>query len=178
MKTIYISGPITDPATGQPREGWQQDFADAEERLRRMGFNTINPIEIARETEEEWRQQWSFPGDMAKWNGPIADAMAKQPTQATYIVACLQVMNTEHLAGRLHGMYVIGSDHDPYAKGRIYHSHGVQMELHMAKVLGIPIFSQFYDGNEIDIHLLPVRDGKRLLDNGKFGKENWSDNIK
>lgn len=177
MKTIYISGPITDPTTGQPREGWQQDFRKAEKWLRRMRFNVINPVDIAKETDEEWRQQRSFPGDLEKWNGSIADAIAKQPTQATYIVACLQVMNTEALAGRLHGMYVIGSDHDPYAKQRCYYSHGVQMELHMAKVLGIPIFSQFYDGNEIDIHLLPVKDGKRLLDNGKFGKENWSDKL-
>ena len=74
-------------------------------------------------------------------------------------------------------MYVIGSDHDPYAKQRCYYSHGVQMELHMAKALGIPIFSLFYDGNEIDINLLPVKDGKRLLDNGKFGKENWSNKL-
>ncbi len=26
QNTIYISGPITDPHTGQPREGWQEDF--------------------------------------------------------------------------------------------------------------------------------------------------------
>lgn len=25
-KTVYISGSITNPATGQPRDGWQKDF--------------------------------------------------------------------------------------------------------------------------------------------------------
>ena len=175
-KTIYISGPITDPTTGQPREGWQQDFLDVEAKLRRMRFNVINPVDIAREVEEEWRKQWSLPGNLSKWNGPIANAFLEHgPTRGTYIVACLQRMNDEAMADRLHGVYIIGSDHDPYAKQRIYHSAGVMMELRMARVLGIPIFSQFYDGNEIDIHLLPVKDGKRLLDNGEFGKENWSE---
>ena len=177
MKTIYISGPITVNKTGKPREGWQQDFLDAEERLRRMGFGVINPVEIARETEDEWRQQKELQSAVTGWSGRQAARMDDMPSHGTYLTACLQVMNTEHLAGRLHGMYVIGSDHDPYAKQRCYYSHGVQMELHMAKALGIPIFSLFYDGNEIDINLLPVKDGKRLLDNGKFGKENWSDKL-
>lgn len=178
MKTIYISGPITDLSTGQPRKGWQQDFLDAEAKLLHMGFNVINPVDIAREVDEEWQQQWTLAGDMAKWNGPIADALREQgPTRGTYIVACLQRMNDEAMAGRLHGVYVLGSGRDPYAKPRIYHSDGVLMELHMARVLGIPIFAQFYDGCEIDIHLLPVKDGKRLLDNGEFGKENWSERL-
>jgi hypothetical protein len=51
------------------------------------------------------------------------------------------------------------------------------MELHMARVLGTPVFAQFYDCNEIDLNLLPVKDGKRLLDNGDFGKENWSEKL-
>ena len=175
MKTIYISGPITDLKTGLPRKDWQRDFMDAEHRLRRMGFGVINPVDIAEETEEEWRQQLTFPGDMSKWNGPIADAIAKQPTRGTYIMSCIMTMNTEALAGRLHGMYVIGSEQAVYAKQRIYHSDGVQMELHMSVVLGIPVFAQFYDDNEIDVHLLPIKDGKRLLAGGKFGKENWSE---
>jgi len=175
MKTIYISGPITDPTTGQPREGWQQDFLDAEAKLRHMGFSVINPVDIAREVEDEWQQQWSLPGNLSKWNGPIANAFLEHgPTRGTYITACLQRMNDEAMAGRLHGVYVIGSDHDPLAKPRIYHSDGVLMELHMAHILGIPVFSQFYDDCEIDLHLLPVKDGKRLLDNGEFGKEDWS----
>lgn len=176
-KTIYISGSISDNQTGLPRKGWQREFMDAETRLMAMGFGVINPIDIAEQTEQEWRDMWSLAG-RPELNGPIADAMLQQgPTRATYITACLEAMNTEAMAGRLHGMYVIGSDHDPLSKQRIYHSHGVQMELHMAKVLSLPIFSQFYDGNEIDIHLLPVKDGLRLCEGGEFGKENWSDKL-
>ena len=175
MKTIYISGPITDISTGQPREGWQQDFMDAETKLRQMGFGVINPLDIAREVDEEWRQQWSLPGNLSKWNGPIANAFLEHgPTRCTYIVACLQRMNDEAMAGRLHGMYVIGSDHDPQTKPRIYRSDGVKMELRMAHILGIPIFAQFYDDSEITLALLPLKDGMCLLDNGEFGKENWS----
>jgi hypothetical protein len=177
-KTIYISGPITDLTTGQPREGWQKEFLDAEEKLRRMGFNVINPVDIAREVDEEWQQQWTLAGEMAKWNGPIADALREQgPTRGTYIVACLQRMNDEAMAGRLHGVYVLGSDHDPLAKPRIYHSDGVLMELHMARVLGTPVFAQFYNGNEIGLHLLPVKNGLRLADGGSFDKEDWSDRL-
>lgn len=179
MKTIYISGSISNPETNQPRKGWQKDFLDAEARLRRRGFLVINPVDIAKETEDEWREMWTLHGEAAKWNGPIADAMAKQrPTRATYITACLQTMNTEALAGRLDGLYVIGAEGDPYAKQRIYHSDGVQMELHMARVLGLPVFAEFYDGNEIDLHLLPVKDGLRLLPTGDFGPEDWSEKIK
>lgn len=175
QKTIYISGPITDLSTGQPREGWQQDFLDAETKLRRMGFQVINPVDIAREVDEEWQQQWSLPGNLSKWNGPIANAFLEHgPTRGTYITACLQRMNDEAMAGRLHGVYVIGSDHDPLAKPRIYHSDGVLMELHMACILGIPIFAQFYDDCEIAQNLEVMITGKRLLDNGEFGKENWS----
>jgi len=172
-KTIYISGPITDQKTGQPREDWQKGFLDAEQKLRRMGFNVINPVDIAREVEEEWRQQWTQ-SNLSRWKGQLA-AIGSQPTRGTYIVACLQRMNDEAMAGRLHGMYIIGASGDPYTKQRIRYSDGVMMELHMAMVLDIPIFSQFYDGNETDLNLLPVKYGKRLLDNGKFGIENWSE---
>ena len=172
MKTIYISGPITDLTTGQPREGWQQDFLDAEAKLRRMGFNVINPVDIAREVEEANRWQYECTSHPCTCNGEPFP-----PTRADYIMACLQRMKLNHTFDRLHGVYVIGSDHDPMTKPRIYHSDGVLMELHMARVLGTPVFAQFYDGNEIGLHLLPVKDGKRLLDNGDFGKENWSERL-
>ena len=171
MKTIYISGPITDLATGLPRKDWQKDFLDAEERLRQMGFRPVSPVDIAKETEEEWRQLWTLPGDMARWNGPVADAIARRPTRGTYITSCLQAMNTEALASRLHGVYVIGPHRGPDVIRRILRSDGVMMELHMARVLGIPAFAQFYGDREIDIRLLPVKHGRRLLGNGEFGKQ-------
>jgi len=153
MKTIYISGPITDLTTGQPREGWQKDFLDAEQHLRNMGFNVLNPVDIAREVE-------------------MTDP---RPTRSTYILACLHRMKVSYTYDHLHGVYVICSDYHPLTEELIFRSDGVMMELHMAHVFGIPIFAQFYEDNEIDIHLLRVKDGKRLLDNGDFGRENWSE---
>lgn len=168
-KTIYISGPITENKTGQPRDGWKKDFMEAEKMLRGMGYNVINPVDIADQVEREWNYIFAIQ--------PLSLKLPKQPTRATYVNACLQTMNTEALAGRLHGLWLLGSSTDPYAKQCIYHSHGVQMELHMAKMLGIPMFAKFYGSNEVDIHLLPVKDGLRLCENGKFGKENWSEKL-
>ena len=152
-KTIYLSGPITDLTTGQPREGWQQDFLDAEAKLRRMGFNVINPVDIAREVEEEWRNQWTLrPDDMNRWNGPIANAFLEHgPTRGTYIAACLQTMNDEAMAVRLHGVYVIGDD-----RTSILESHGVRMEMLMADVLSLPIYAGFDGGLRYDSALLPM----------------------
>ena len=172
QKTIYISGPITDLSTGQPREGWQQDFLDAEAKLRRMGFSVINPVDIAREVEDANRWQYECTAHACTCNSePIP------PTRADYIMACLQRMKLNHTFDRLHGVYVIGSDHDPMTKQRIRFSDGVQMEMHMARIFGIPIFAQFYDDSEITLDLLPLKDGKRLMDNGDFGKENWSERL-
>ena len=153
MKTIYISGSITDPTTGQPRKNWQQAFYEAEKKLINKGFVVVNPAEIAETVEMRY--------------------VKRHPAQQDYLIECLTQMHYFHLIGHLQALYVIGSKNDPYAMQRIYHSHGVQMELHMAKVLGIPVFAEFYDGAEIDIHLLPVKDGLQIADNGQFVKETW-----
>ena len=108
--TIYISGPISDPTTSQPRTGWQKEFLEAEAKLRRMGFSVMNPVDIAREVEEAFRQE---------------------PTRADYILACLERMKMAQETGILHGVYLIG-DIDACKD-----SHGVQMELLMAEVLDI-----------------------------------------
>jgi len=180
-KTIYISGPITDLSTGQPREGWQQDFLDAESKLRGMGFQVINPVDIAREVDETWHRFWSTQGYKSDTR---TDEMLKQgPTRGMYIMACLQKMNEEAIADGLHGVYVLGKKDYcnccgvPLAMRHSKLSDGVMMELHMAKVLDIPIFAEFYDDNEIAINLEPMIAGKRLLDNGDFGKENWSERL-
>ena len=172
-KTIYISGPITDNATGQPRKYWQEEFVVAEKTLHALGYNVINPVDIAEQTEQEWRELWAA----QSWNSKTAMKMPELPTRATYVTACLEMMNTEALAGRLHGLWLLGNCHDPRHKQYIYHSHGVQMEMHMAKMLGIPMFAAFYDRNEVDIHLLPIKDGLRLCERGVFGKENWSEKL-
>jgi len=120
--TIYISGPISDPTTSQPRTGWQKEFLEAEAKLRLMGFSVMNPVDIAREVEEAFRQE---------------------PTRADYILACLERMKMAQETGILHGVYLIG-DIDACKD-----SHGVQMELHLAEILGIPVFAEFRADNEI-----------------------------
>lgn len=120
--TIYISGPISDPTTSQPRTGWQKEFLEAEAKLRRMGFSVMNPVDIAREVEEAFRQE---------------------PTRADYILACLERMKMAQEKGILHGVYLIG-DIDACKD-----SHGVQMELHLAEILGIPVFAEFRADNEV-----------------------------
>lgn len=148
MKTIYISGPITDLSTGLPRMDWQQDFVNAESKLSIMGFQSINPVDIAREVEYEHRRKQEytpFPIAGQSYTGDIT-----LPTRADYIVACLKKMNDEALADRLHGVYVIGSHFN------VLVSHGVQMEIMMAEVLGLPIYAEHRDNLRIDRTLMPI----------------------
>lgn len=131
---LYISGSITDPQTNQPRDGWQKDFLEAEAQLRAKGFNIINPIDIAQEVEDcfMWRSFKHFP-DPQRFGKP------SNPTRTDYIMACLQRMKMAHDADMLHGVYVIGKDTEPLD------SIGVNMELHMATLLGIPIYYKGLD---------------------------------
>ena len=155
MKTIYISGPITDLSTGQPRKGWQKDFLDAEAKLRRMGFSVINPVDIAREVDEANRWQYECTAHACTCNGePIP------PTRADYIMACLQRMKLNHSFDRLHGVYVIG----PVCACQA--SHGVQMELLMADLLGLPIYADCFDGGRVNcfVALQPGNGILELLD--------------
>ena len=135
MKTIYISGPITDLKTGQPREGWEDDFLKAEIKLRKMGFEPINPKHIASFVDHRFSL---LP------NG-------KKPTRVDYIIACLERMNTKHQEHRLHGIFVLG-DIDA-----VRSSYGVQMELLLAEVLDVPIYSDLFDGRRIDRNFIPMQ---------------------
>lgn len=135
--TIYISGPISDPTTSQPRTGWQKEFLEAEAKLRRMGFSVMNPVDIAREVEDAFRWRYSHFG------GPCSSDGEPKPMRADYIMACLQRMKMAQEADMLHGVYLIG-DIDACKE-----SHGVQMELHLAEILGIPVFAEFRADNEI-----------------------------
>ena len=139
MKTIYISGPITDLSTGQPREGWQKDFLDAEAKLRQMGFAVINPVDIAREVEEANRWQYCYTSHPCTCTGEPFP-----PSRADYILACLQRMKLSHSLDHLHGVYVIGKVIACQA------SHGVQMELLMADLLGLPIYADCFDGGRVN----------------------------
>ena len=150
MKTIYISGPITDQKTGLPREGWQKDFLEAEAKLRRMGFYVINPVDIAREVENAMKWRYYHVG------GPCScDGGPDKPSRADYIMACLQRMKMAHEADMLHGVYVI--DVDKYDEDLVIdprESHGVMMELRMAELLGIPIFAEYVNAR-VDYSVYP-----------------------
>lgn len=146
MKTIYISGPITDLTTGQPREGWQQDFLDAEAKLRRMGFAVINPVDIAREVEDANRWQYECTSHACTCTGEPFP-----PTRADYIMACLQRMKMAHSFDRLHGVYVIGKDIPV-----IVRSHGVQMEVLMAEVLGVPVYAESRGDERVSSTYFPM----------------------
>ncbi|MBO4499183.1 MAG: DUF4406 domain-containing protein [Bacteroidaceae bacterium] len=126
MKTIYISGPITDPATGKPRGGWQKDFLNAEAKLRSMGFRVLNPVDIAQEVEDVFK--WPF----------------NPPTRVDYIMACLWRMHMAHDEDRLHGVYVIGTIDECLA------SCGVRMELLLANLLLVPIYAESRGNYRVD----------------------------
>ena len=143
-RTVYISGPISDPATGQPREGWQKDFLEAEARLRAMGFYVINPVDIAQEVDDAFKWRGNFITGPSAWDGkPI------QPTRADYIMACLQRIQMNYAYGCLHGVYVIGGHQ------QCKDSYGVRMEVILASLLGVPVYSDFL-GNRINSKFVEI----------------------
>lgn len=150
-KTIYISGPITDNTTGLPREGWEQDFREAEEKLREMGFEVVSPVDIAKGTEEEWndfiQDEWN------KRNHPMVCTDATP--RYIYLFHCLQEIMKSVLYGiqkepnsnesvPLLGIYVIGHPDD------IQRSYGTMAEINFALSANLPVFSQYYHGYQID----------------------------
>lgn len=139
MKTIYISGPITDPKTGKPRADWRKDFLNAEAKLRCMGFRVLNPVDIAQEVEGAFK--WRF----GHFGGPCnGSGNPCPPTRADYIMACLQRMQMAHDADCLHGVYVIGGLNEAMA------SNGVRMELLMANLLSVPIYAESREDCRVD----------------------------
>lgn len=146
MKTIYISGPITDQETGQPREDWQKDFLDAEQHLRRMGFAVINPVDIAREVDEANRWQYECTSHPCTCTGEPFP-----PSRADYILACLQRMKLNHTFDRLHGVYVIGDN-----SWDVLESHGVRIELLLADILELPIYAESLEDMRVDSTLTPM----------------------
>lgn len=137
-KTVYISGSITDPATGQPRDGWQKDFLEAEARLRAMGFHVINPVDIAREVDDAFRWRFRFYG------GPMnSTGEPLQPKRTDYIMACLQRMQMASEADMLHAVYIVGDIN------KVRFSHGVGMEMLLAELLDIPIYVDCAEGKRV-----------------------------
>lgn len=155
-KTIYISGPITDNCTGLPREGWEKDFQDAEKTLRDMGFEVINPIEIAEAYTMEWIVDVRSERTDANPDTPLT------PPRWFYLLGCIDVIGAELFSdamfregrhdpitekecrGTLAGLYVIGLPED------IQHSFGTMTEINFALSANLPVFSRYYHGYQID----------------------------
>ena len=138
-KTIYISGPITDNKTGQPRKGWQKDFLDAEEKLLGMGFNVISPITLAQIAREKWKgrvnDEPNIPTEVPRWY---------------YISECLFTLEGRidlmysYGEDALAGIYLIGDPED------IQQSYGTMCEINFALSAGLPVWSQYYHGYAVD----------------------------
>lgn len=151
-KLFYISGPITDNATGQPREGWEKDFQDAKDELERMGFETISPVEMTEAIEEDFQKT-------RKCFDECADAPQSVP-RWFYIGQCLLSMcimtaatvfgKHEKVKNPLSGVYVIGNLSD------IQQSYGTMCEINFALSADLPVFSQYHHGYQIDNLLRPV----------------------
>ena len=129
---IYISGPITDPATGLPREGWQEAFNAAEHDLWSRGYDVINPVAISKEVQEQ------LPGV-----DPIP--------RAAYIYVCLKHLGRAQMDGELLGVYIIGD------LERARRSHGVMCEVNFALSAGIPVFAQKMVEHQVNNELCPIR---------------------
>ena len=170
-KTVYISGPISKPQTGQPRDGWQKDFLEAEAKLRGMGFNVINPVEIAKEVEKEWNTILSD-----RWTRRTLAVRSEQPPRSLYLYGCITELQNGILYGwpkeansnervTLHGLYVIG---DPE---QIERSYGTMCEINFALSASIPVYSQFYHGYQIDNRLRQLTAKPTLAEAAKANNE-------
>lgn len=139
---IYISGPITDNKTGEPRDGWQEDFRKAEKMLRGMGFDVITPVEVAVDAEKQWQ--------MERQHHPLLPA---QPQRWFYIATCIDVLGGlcyKSACGeaipddrKFVGLYVIGDMSD------ISMSYGTMCEINLAMAAGLPVWSQYYEGHQM-----------------------------
>lgn len=153
-KVIYIAGPITDNETGQPREGWQDDFLAAENKLREIGFDVVNPVGIAMSAEEDWLEYRRRLPKLFQ-EGHVDDVPEQLP-RWWGIAHCLSLLtaflmqdedeNPEAMS-ELVGAYVIGDPED------IRRSYGTQCEINFLLSAGLPVWSQHYGGTAIDNQL-------------------------
>ena len=165
---IYISGPITDNKTGLPRNGWENEFRAAEEKLLEMGFSVITPTCFAKGIEKEWDKR-------------VADGLAHDSTPRWYyihrcldeIAAMLRVedmlspliekLGTFHLLG----LYVIGDMAD------ISMSYGTMCEINFAMAAGLPVWSQYYGGCQMTNMLMQKTYGQSIEEAAKQLKTNY-----
>lgn len=127
---IYISGPITDPQTGQPREGWEAAFNAVESELKSRGYDVISPVHISEEVIPEF----------------VADIPRR-----TWIRRCIGYIWADAEYDRLLGTYVIG---DPQ---RARESYGVMCEVNFSLAAGIPVFVREFGERQVNNELCPIK---------------------
>ncbi|MBR1800703.1 MAG: DUF4406 domain-containing protein [Bacteroidaceae bacterium] len=133
---IYISGPITDPKTGRPMKGWEERFEGMEKHLQQQGFTTLSPAVIAHLMDKEHER-------ILSQEGP-----ADPPSRDDYLMTDLRIMKECHDDGHLAGILML----DGWQQ-----SDGAQCEYHLARVLGIPVFSQSDHGYQLNEHRVAYR---------------------
>ena len=152
-RVIYVSGPITDNATGLPREGWEKDFRVAEKELRAMGFDVISPVDIARKAERMWK---TYTREVADVCTPEERASWPEEAPRWYCIdQCLRTLSEEMVTlhvdlpddadfRRLVGLCVIGDPRD------VRQSFGTMCEVNYALSAGLPVWSRHYRGLQVD----------------------------
>ena len=130
QNTIYISGRTTDPHTGQPREGWREDFDAVKKELIARGYDVISPVDV--------------------YNGE-SELQRAEHSRAYWINMDLHLLFAEYSYGKLLGVYVIGSPQ--HAR----ESYGVMCEVNFALSMGIPVFVRRYGERQANNELLSIK---------------------
>lgn len=165
-KYVYISGPITDSSTGQPRDGWQKDFMEAEAKLRAMGFEVINPVNLAVKADSEWA---TYTAMVKATVGNDWPTWPTKPPRWYYLTECIKVLSSECFTTHvdisttpnhnlLSGLYVIGTPE------RIQRSYGTMCEINFALSASLPVWSQHYHGYQMDNLLRQITDKPTLAE--------------
>ena len=136
--TIYISGPITDPQTGEPRQGWQEAFNGMADHLQQQGLKTINPVTVAQRMNEAWAEKAAQP-----------DRYVKLPSRDDYLMMDLRLMKKAYEDAVLAGVLMLEGWEQ---------SDGAQCEHHFARALGVPVFSQEHHGYQLNEYRAPYRE--------------------
>ena len=127
---IYISGPITDPRTGQPRDGWQEDFNTVEKELRQRGYDVVSPVHV-------------YEGE--------PEARRLERPRVYWIHTDLAVLFADYCFDSLLGVYVIGSPQ------LARESYGVMCEVNFALSMGLPVFVREFNERQVNNELCPIK---------------------
>lgn len=146
---IYVSGPITDNATGLSRKGWQEEFLEAGAKLEAMGFSVVTPVEVAEEAQSEWETENPGGAEAPRWY---------------FIQKCIeelsgwiQLNRSEYgREWRFAGIYVIGRPHD------ILSSFGTMCEINFVLSAGLQVWCRHFSDGPVGSMLVPRGAGSSL----------------